>query len=61
MILVGYNDKSKAYQCYNPLTQKIVVSRDVKCPVKEKVSEINTRVKSLDTESTDKLNQDSTD
>jgi len=33
----------------------------VKFPVEEKISEINTRVKSLDAESTDKLNQDSTD
>jgi len=60
MILIGYDDKSKAYRCYNPLTQKVVVSRDVKFPVEEKISEINTRVKSLDAESTDELNQDST-
>jgi len=61
MILVGYDDKSKAYRCYNPLIQKVVVSRDMKFPVEEKISEINTRVKSLDAELTDKLNQDSTD
>jgi hypothetical protein len=28
-IFVGYNEESKAYKLYNPLTNKVVVSRDV--------------------------------
>jgi len=44
MILVGYDDKSKAYRCYNPITQRIV-SRDVKFHIKEEVSEVYTKEK----------------
>lgn len=29
-ILVGYDEQSKAYRCYNPNTRKVVISRDVK-------------------------------
>lgn len=28
-IFMGYNEESKAYKLYNPLTNKAVVSRDV--------------------------------
>lgn len=28
-IFIGYNEESKAYKLYNPLTNKVVVSRDV--------------------------------
>lgn len=28
-ILVGYDDQSKAYKCYNPATKQIFISRDV--------------------------------
>jgi len=28
-IFIGYNEESKAYKFYNPLTKKLVVSRDV--------------------------------
>ena len=28
-IFIGYNEESKAYKLYNPLTKKVVVSRDV--------------------------------
>lgn len=30
MIFLGYDDKSKAFRCYNPDTKKIVISRDVR-------------------------------
>ena len=28
-IFVGYDDASKAYQVYNPTTQKLLVTKDV--------------------------------
>ena len=28
-IFIGYSEESKAYKLYNPLTNKVVVSRDV--------------------------------
>ena len=28
-IFIGYNEESKAYKLYNPLTNRVVVSRDV--------------------------------
>jgi len=28
-IFVGYNDQSKAYKLYNPLTKKVIISRGV--------------------------------
>ena len=28
-ILVGYNENSKAYRLYNPISKKIIISRDV--------------------------------
>ena len=28
-IFIGYSEESKAYKLYNPLTKKLVVSRDV--------------------------------
>lgn len=61
MILVGYDDKSKAYLCYNPLMQKVVISRDVKFLIKDEISEIYVEEKSLDTESTDEQHQNSED
>lgn len=30
MVLVGYDEHSKAYRCFNPKTHKVIVSRDVK-------------------------------
>lgn len=30
MIFLGYDDKSKAFRCYNPDEKKIVISRDVR-------------------------------
>ena len=29
-IFVGYSERSKAYKLYNPITKKLVISRDVK-------------------------------
>jgi hypothetical protein len=29
-IFVGYNEQSKSYRMYNPITKKLIVSRDVK-------------------------------
>jgi hypothetical protein len=29
MVLVGYNNESKAYRCFNPAGRKIYISRDV--------------------------------
>lgn len=35
MVLVGYDDKSKAYRCYDPLSRKVTISRDVKFAVED--------------------------
>jgi len=47
IILVGYDDKSKEYRCYNLITQKIVVNRDAKFHIKEEMSEVYTKEKFL--------------
>lgn len=58
-ILVGYDDKSKAYRCYNSSTQKVIISRDVKLPVQKEISEFFTRMKPLDAEETVKSEEGS--
>lgn len=35
MILVGYDEQSKAYRCFNPATRKVTISRNVRFVVKE--------------------------
>lgn len=40
-ILVGYDEHSKAYRCYNKATKKVIVSRDVKFLTQEKQNELS--------------------
>lgn len=49
-ILVGYDENSKAYKCYNSSTQKVIISRDVTFPIQEEISEISATIEPQDIE-----------
>ena len=40
MIFLGYDDESKAYRCYDPVKEKLVISRDVRFVEKQENVEL---------------------
>ena len=42
-ILLGYGDRTKGYQLYDPVQQKVLHSRDVRCNEEEKQVKVNSK------------------